>query len=172
MITVITVKFKNNKAYPTLLSSLKVMTVVYYKLITKGYIKMAVWYPEESLYLFDKSDQSDVLKMIGFKSIKRVRPEGAPYKISNSEKMIGFRRKKSDDKHIEFGIHQRINGIREPFDPTAIKVYPNELTEIPILNGFKWYYIPSGPYFGGHDSNQDGIGGKAPKDLIFKIKFL
>lgn len=168
----ITIKFKKGRAYPTLISTVRVMSAALVRFLIKGYIQVKVWYPKDSLYLVDKTDQSDVLKLVGFKSIKQVKPKNVPYMVSDAEKMVGWRRKYKTDNFMEFGVHERVDGERLPFDPTITKVYPDSWVLLPKLTGFKWGYLPVGPYFGGHDSNGDGLGGEAPKDLILKIQFV
>ena len=165
-----TIKFKKGKSYPTIKSILKVFFATYSRLLIKGELKVQFYFKNDALYKFDHTDQADVLKLLGFKSVRLVKPKDQSYWISSTEKIIGFRRKSINDNFFEIGIHERVKGVRQKFIPTKAPLYKRS---DPInLTGFKPWYIPAVPYFGGNDSDGNGIGGKAPHDIKFKIKFI
>lgn len=169
----ITLNFKKGKKTPGFFTSLQVMLNTYFRLLLKGRIKLTVYYPTSALYETDKTDQADVLKLIGFKNLISVKPEGVSYRVSKFERMIGWRRVNSTDEFLEFGIHERINGKRTKFyDNPVTKVKPHDYVTLPEFGeGFKWYHFPVAPWFGGDDSNNDGLGGEAPQDVTIKIRF-
>lgn len=168
----IKVEFKKGNAYPKLSTALRVAVSVIVNVIkNKGKVKAEVYYPKESLYEVDKTDQADVLKLYGFKSLWFVRPKGVPYYVSSTEQMMGFRRKTKTSRYIEYGFHQRRNGERLKFEP-LVKTKAGEWGRLPDLPFVRWALFPVFPWFGGHDSNGDGKGGKAPKNLHFYIRFI
>lgn len=168
--TYLNIQFRKNKAYPTLPSIIAAMWyTVYYTIRNRGRLVVAFDYPRESLYVIGDNDQSDVLKLCGFKTLRRVTVPGQGYKVSRTEKILGFRRKKATDPYMETGIHERIEGVRQKFKPH--KQYPHgELC--PYIIPYKWPMVPIPPYFGGFDNNGNGLGGKAPRDIKVSIIFL
>lgn len=164
------VKFKKGNSYPSLLTSSRVIILTLLNSIwNKGKVKAMVKVTKESLYATDKVDQADVLKLYGFKSIKQVYHSKVKYYTSYSENIIGFRMKKSTDNHFEFGLHKRIAGKRK-FIPKKVEL--NKWVVLNDLEGYKFYHLPIPPYFGGADSNGDGLGGEAPNDVIIYLKFI
>ena len=165
------IKFKKGHSYPNFWTSLKVMfCTVLNNIHNNGVVKSRVKISIDSMYEFDDSDQSDVLKLFGFKSIKQIYHKKLGYSTSNTEDIMGFRRRSKGDFHFEFGFHQRRGGDRLPFKAHIVEI--GKWTRLPDLTSVKWHHLPIPPYFGGADSNGDGIGGKAPSDVTIELEFI
>lgn len=125
-------------------------------------------FTEDSKYdMGEDRDQYDWNKIIGkaswhrfFKFIKKI------YK-NRRETFITWRWR-PDVQKFEVGKYFREGDRHYTIETFLIPV--NEL--IIVKMDFFKDNIPVGAYFGGHDSDGNGIGGVAPNDLSYKIQFI
>lgn len=147
------VKHYKCKHYPNLISWIKIL---YASLFNKD---LEIMFTEKSKYILDSTDQADRNKIYGRVSLK--------YKDGERQFEQWSTWNYFNDK-FHVSIYYRVDG----------EMIFGQLHEVPM---YTWYKIPKpefssripvSAYFGGEDSNNNGIGGVAPKDLNYKIRIL
>lgn len=124
-------------------------------------------FTEDSKYILDTADQGDWNKVIGKASWHRFFSFIKSIYSKRRETFITWRY--YPDKNLfEVGQYYRVGD--EHFTNKTWFVKANEL--IIVKMDFFKDNISVGGYFGGHDTDNNGIGGVAPKDLSYKVQFI
>jgi len=164
----IAVKWRKGKTWANLIPLVRVGFGMMFNLIkNRGVVKSEILVNETEIYNIP-SDQYDILKLFGFKGIAQFQTEGSG-SVSKEERILGFR---CIENQYQFGIHQRIKGVRQNFDPTIVTARFGKWTRIPDIKPVKGLFIPALPFFGGTDNNKDGYGGRAPHDITIYLSFI
>jgi hypothetical protein len=147
------VKHYKNKHYPNVISWLRIL---YASIFNKD---IEIMFTEESKYTLDEVDQADRNKIYGrvsskYKDGERQFEQWSTWNYSNGL--------------FNVSIYYRIDGL----------MVFGKRHNVPINTWFKVpkptfsSKIPVSIYFGGNDSDNNGIGGVAPKDLTYKLRIL
>lgn len=125
-------------------------------------------FTEDSKYdMNGDEDQADWNKVVGRASWHRFFPFIKSIYSKRRESFITWRYFPSKDK-FEVAEYFRLGD--KHWTEKTIEVETNQFVSLSIA--FFKDNIPVGAYFGGHDSDANGIGGVAPNNLSYKIQFI
>jgi hypothetical protein len=116
--------------------------------------------PESAQYILDQTDQADWNKFYGRLAFRFVKGE-----IVRLEEWYVWRWVPKQNIY-QIAKYKNTGGKMEWFD--VVDVPTGE--EFILDNGWFTYLLPLSFHFGGSDSNNDGTGGVAPKNIKFYIR--
>lgn len=152
----ITVKHKKGKHYCNLSSLLKIVYASLFLSNKDIYLE----FDENAKYYLDEDDYSDWNKVIGRGSLK--------YKNGSreSEEFITWRYLRDTNEFQVTNTYKRVD--YRMVTPTEWQsIFDGGMMKT-NMRSFK-SLLPIGGYFGGNDTDGNGIGGVAPKNLQYKI---
>lgn len=137
-----------------------------YKNVNKHFCKLV--FTEDSKYdMGEDRDQYDWNKIIGKASWHRFFPFIEKIYNKRRETFITWRWR-PDVQKFEVGKY-----FREGDKHWTVETFLVSVNELLIIKmDFFKDFVPVGAYFGGHDSDDNGIGGVAPNNLSYKIQFI